>query len=407
VSEWRLRLRGLLERNLTAAVLVLVVLAFVGGWVTYTTHVAPATTTEQRVVATWETRGQFDHGATVREENAVFPVGTHLRNRSVYFSRIAPVLNGTYAFDYRASQDGELAGDVTVALVVRGVDGDGGEESATVLWRTSRVLNERRVDSLAPGEAVRVPFAVNVSQVDARIDRISEDLGGSPGTVQTQIRATVALEGRVNGEPVERTTTHVLDVQPENTQYSVSGATPTTDEHRTMAAVTVDRTYGPVRRVGGPLLLVVALVGEAAIAVALREDRLALTDAERDWLAYRDDRSEFDEWITSFDLPAATFDLPRAQAASLADLVDFAIDVDSGVVEVDDGRFVVVHDGVRYEYRAPPDPAEDAAGSEESLETERDRTADEQPADGGLPDELGAEDDGEGTPDSDVERSDG
>jgi hypothetical protein len=374
MSEWQLRLRGLLERNLAVVVLALVVLAAVGGWVTYTTHVAPDTTTEQRVVATWETRGQFDHGATVREENAVFPVGSRLQNRSVYFTRVAPVLNGTYAFDYRASQGGELSGNVTVSLVVRGVETEG--DSATVLWQTSRLLEERRVESLAPGESVTVPFAVNVSRVAARTDRIAEGLGGSPGTVQTRVRASVGFAGRVNGDPVERTATHALSLQPEGARYRVADAGPTTEEYESTATVTVDRTYGPLRRFGGPLLLVGALVAEVALAVWTRNNRLALSDAEREWLAYRDDRAEFDEWITSFELPAATFELPSARAASLGDLVDFAIDVDSGVVEVDEGAFVVVHDGVRYEYRAPENPTDAAAGGEDPLGRDRDRLGD-------------------------------
>ncbi len=360
MSEWKLRARGALARNLTVVVVALVVLALVGGWLTYTTYAAPETTTEQRVVSTWETTGAFDHGATVREENDVFAVGSRLENRSVYFTRIAPVLEGAYAFSYRASQQGDLSTTVNLSLVVRGVEGGGGTgdqaDARSVLWETRRPLNERSVESAPPGETVRVPFSVDVSEVANATDRISEDLGGAPGTVQTRVEATVTLRGQVNGRQVERTMTHALPVTPENGRYVVEYAGPTTDEYESTAPVTIERSYGPVRRYGAPLLLVAALAGEAAVALAQSRNWLELSPAEREWLAYRDDRAEFDEWITAFDLPAETFDRPRATAESLGDLVDFAIDVDSGVVEVDEGHFVVLHDGTRYEYRAPRTP---------------------------------------------------
>jgi hypothetical protein len=372
MSEWKLRVRGALARNLTVVVVALVILALLGGWLTYTTYAAPDTTTEQRVVSTWETSGAFDHGATVVAENDVFPVGSRLENRSVYFTRIAPVLEGSYAFSYRASQQGDLSTTVNLSLAVRGVEGEGAGDQAdaqSVLWETKRPLNERSVESVGPGETVRVPFSVDVSEVANATDRITEDLGGTPGTVQTRVEATVGLRGQVNGRPVERTVTYALPVTPENGRYVVEYAGPTTDEYESTRPVTAERSYGPLRRYGAPLLLVAALAGETAVALAQSRNWLELSPAEREWLAYRDDRGEFDEWITAFDLPDEAFDRPRAAADSLGDLVDFAIDVDSGVVEVEEGHFVVLYDGTRYEYRAPspPESVSESAGEADLL----------------------------------------
>jgi len=96
--------------------------------------------------------------------------------------------------------------------------------------------------------------------------------------------------------------------------------------------VTVERSYGPLRSVGGPFLLVIGLLGSGGLAYARREHELALTPAERDYLSYSDDRSEFAEWITTFRLPASVHERSEAEAESLRDLVDFAIDNDIGVI---------------------------------------------------------------------------
>jgi hypothetical protein len=64
-----------------------------------------------------------------------------------------------------------------------------------------------------------------------------------------------------------------------------------------------------------------------------RRDALELTAAERDYHAFRDDRAEFDEWVVRARLPESVLDRERADAETLADLVDYAIDADVGVVE--------------------------------------------------------------------------
>jgi hypothetical protein len=71
-------------------------------------------------------------------------------------------------------------------------------------------------------------------------------------------------------------------------------------------------------------------------------------------LAYEDEREDFDEWISTIRLPDEVFDLPRAEAASLSALVDFAIDTDNSVIEdPDDSAYYVIHDGYLYTYQPP------------------------------------------------------
>jgi hypothetical protein len=304
----------------------------------------------------------------VTEENPLFPVGDQLRNRTVYFTGVSPELNGSYTFGYRASGGGELATSIDVALVTRSVvDGEGGQD---VLWETTRTLRESGSATIAPGTTAQVQFGFNVSDVAAERDRIEEELGATAGTTETFVRATVDVEGTVNGRAVDTQQVHTLPLTLEGRTYRVGPAEAGTNRFETTRQVTTPRTYGPLRSVGAPTLALVSVVCLAGLVVARSRYRFELTDAEREWLSYQEERDEFDEWITSFALPPEAFDRPQAEASSLADLVDLAIDTGNGVIESPDGTEYSVLDGeFRYVYTAPrpasvePDSGVEGAGA--------------------------------------------
>lgn len=352
VDERRLRLRAFLAAHSGEVALALVVAALVGGWLAGTAYVAPGTTTEERVTGSWERTSTFTHAATVTGSPGPFEPGQRLSNRSVYFSRASPVLDVTYRTGYAASDGGALDATVRLRLVRRAVADDG-----RTLWRTSRVLARQNATDLPPDGRVAVPASVNVSAVADRMDELVAALGASPGETEVVLRADVRLAGRVNGRAVTRSFDHEVGLAVAGETYRVTGQPRSSATHEATTTVATERSYGPPRRVGGPLLLGVGLVGLVGLAVARVRGELELTAAERDWLAYRDDRSTFDEWIHAVELPPEARELPRARATSLADLVDLAIDVDATVLAAPDGRtYHVVHDGYLYAYVAPPVP---------------------------------------------------
>lgn len=366
-----LRARALLDEQFAVVVAILVVLALAGGWLTYTTYATPETTTEERTVSSWRTAGSFDHSATVTERNPVYPVGTTLTNRSIYFTEVTPRLDGIYTFTYDASDRGELNGTVSLEAVLRSVEGN--QDQSTVVWRTSDPLTTVSADSLRSGETVRAPFSIDVNGSLNRSEVITDELDDPPGQPELLVRATVDVRGTVNGQPVNRTTVHTLPVELGQGAYRPASPGSTTDRQTTTRSVTVQESYGPVRTVGASVLLVGPLGVLVGLAAARYRDRIALSAAERRVLAYEDERADFDEWISTIRLPDDAFDRPRAEAASIGALVDFAIDTDNGVIEdPDDGAYYVVHDGYLYTYQPPalrdePQPSA-PAGTRDGLE---------------------------------------
>lgn len=355
MSHWPLRVRAFLDENYATVVAALVVLALFGGWLTYGAYASPGTHTEERTASSWQTTGQFDHGATVTEENPVFPVGTRLSNRTTYFRSVAPVLNGTFRTGYADAESADLSATVNVTLVLRSVDSEDG--SKTEYWRTTRQLGRQRVDSLAPGQSVRVPFSVDVNALGNRTQEIRNQLGGQPGQVTASVRATVRYAGTVEDRSVDRTVEYRLPLAIDGGTYRVEDPGAVRERHEETRTVTVTDDVDPISGFGGPFLLSSSLAAALAVVAARRRNRLGLTPEEREWLDFREDRSDFDEWIVRMRLPDEALDLPRAEAETLADLVDFAIDTDNAVVEhPDTGTFAVVHDEYRYIYVPPSNP---------------------------------------------------
>lgn len=352
------RLRAALGRAFTTIFVVLLVLALVGGWVTYAVHVEPGTTTEERVASTWQTAGWFNHSSVVSESNSVYPVGTELRERPVYLSRINPFLNGTYTFAYEASEGGNLSGTVDIRMIEVSVQES--RRNETVVWRTSRVVRTASVDGIAPGEPVSIPFTLNMNSTMTEVAAIEDDLGDPPGEPRVLLRATVHLEGTVNDARVVRTDQYTLPVVIGAGIYRPQSPGAMVERYEARRAVVVQRTYGPVQRIGGPILLVTAVLAMVGLVVARTRGRLDLSATERERLRFDAERAKFDEWISTIDLPDVAFDLPQAEAASLEALVDFAIDTDTRVVEHPaSGGFCVRHDGYLYTYHPPA--AEDGA----------------------------------------------
>jgi hypothetical protein len=373
------RFRALLDAQFPIVVAVLVVLVVGSGGLTYVTYASPPVTTEERPDSSWETTGAFEHSATVTEDTAAYPAGTTLENRSVYFTEVTPWLNGTYAFEYEASDGGELNMTVRVQLILRGVEQT--RENTTVVWETSEPLETSRDGALSPRGAIEVPFAINMNETANRTDRIEEQLGDPPGQAEVEIRGVVEMVGRVNGREVEASREHALPISLEEGVYRLDDPGELTDRSEATRTVTVERSPGPLRSVGSPALLAMSLVALGGLVVARSRGELTLTPTERELLAYEDDRTDLDEWISTMQLPKEAFDRPRAAATSLSALVDFAIDTNNSVIEdPNEEAYYVLHDGYLYTYRP-------AAPGDERPETEGVDADGTEPGEGGAPSE--------------------
>lgn len=228
-----------------------------------------------------------------------------------------------------------------------------GEE--TVYWSNRIALDTVEAESVAHGESVRLGFSLNASRVAERRSSIQQGLGDTQGEVSTFVAVDVTVAGTANGEPANLSFTHRLPISVGGGTYSVGPEEAGTEPVTTTRTVTTPREYGPFWSFGGPLLLLLGVGGLAALVVGRRRDAFGLSAAERDLLAFREERAEFDEWVVRARLSTDEFgDRARADAESLEDVVDFAIDAGTGVVEdPDSGLFYAIAEELAVVYEPP------------------------------------------------------
>lgn len=347
----RLQLRALLANWYELAVLACLLLAAVGGAAAHTAHVDPGTETVERTTAGWTTAGEYDHAATVTRPNPLFEEGVVLSNRNTYFTRLTPVLNGSYRFAYDAP-DGDVTVSLRSTLVIESVDGDG-----ETYWQRSRPLDSFEREDVPPGRTIRLPFSVNVSAITDEVDEIESAVGGSPGEVEIRIRTTATYDGVVDGEDVRRSRTDSLVITPSAATYSVETGENSGGQREAGVATTetVTREYGPTRSLGGPLALLFGLA-LSTVLLTLDPETLRLTPTERERLSFFADRAEYEAWLSGLEPAESTLATPPAEAESLADLVEYAIDADRGVVAepgTEPPRYHVDDGDSHYVYEAP------------------------------------------------------
>jgi hypothetical protein len=357
-----LRGRAILDRNWGVALAVCVLAALAGGWVAYDAHASESTVEETRTVEEGQVAVDWEHSARVTnvDNSTAFSPDERVENRSVYLARVMPVLDLAVTFDYGTDTDAPVRLSVDRRLVVRNVDSrstDRGEP--TVYWQRTEPLGSS-TRTLQPAETDRGTFEVNVTETFRAARNESERLG-APG--QDEVRVVVDVTAS-RGDGPNRTRTFVLPIVGEAQTYAVQDEDGAIRFNGTRT-VSVEATPGPLRAYGGPTLAVTGLVGGALLVAGRRLEAFAVSDADRERLAYRNHREEYADWITAGRLPSQAFDHPRVDVESLAGLVDVAIDTDERVIH-DVGResFHVVGDDLRYVYEPPAAVRGDAAGGD-------------------------------------------
>ena len=347
-----LRVRRFLSDWFPLVVAGLLLLTLLAGAGTYGAYASTEYETEEVVTASLNESTAFEHSAVVVNDTAIWSEGETVTDRPLYYMRPMPTLDVGYGYSYDASgvEGGAVTARTEAQLVVRARNDDG-----ETLWRDSRPLASETSRELGPGETHRATFPVNVTRVAQRIGEIESSLGTQVGSVQVLIRARTSVEGNVGTHSVDENHTSELPLVVRPPTYRVSDA-------RTVAAGTpleTETRREPVQppllsRVGAPLGLLVGLVALAGVAYASRRDLIELSETERQRCELARRRDQFDDWITSGEIPGIDQYQTVVKVSSLSGLVDLAIDTNNRVIE-DDNAFYVLRgrEDVAYVY-APP-----------------------------------------------------
>ena len=337
-------LKYFLDRRYVYVVAVLLLVAGSGAYVAYTAHATTETVTEERVTATWTTSSEFEHNATVQRDSVVFEEGETLEGRAVYFSSLSPELEGAYTFRQGGSDPGPATASLNLSLVLRSVGGEGVE-----YWRVTDTLATVEDPSLEAGEPLTAGFSVNVTETVLRIEEIERDLGASPGETQILVTAETDVEGEVGDEEFNETRTESLRVELGSGTYSVGVNVGGQNTERATETFETTVEPSPLSAYGSVVLAFVSSVGLIGVLVGRRLGAFELPPETIERLEFESQRDGLDEWISRGSMSGEKAETVM-RLESLEGLVDVAIDSNRRVTELDDGRYVVIVDGVRYVY---------------------------------------------------------
>jgi hypothetical protein len=351
-----LRVRQALGNNLIFVLLVCLVAALLGGYLTYTTHVEPGVETEQFQESSWSSTAEFTHSAPVTGNTSVFSDGAVLRDRSTYFVDVMPVVNGSFEHTYRATEGGTLDIDSEQTVVLRSV----GERDGTELeyWQMEEPVATGGASDVEPGETETFSFSLDVAGQMAAADDIEQELGGTPGSVELLVVSEFVISGVLNGESITDEYTYETRVSVEGNIYQFEETGSYEESGQQLAEREVEATYGPLRSTAGPVLAALGVLGGVAVVAGRHRGTLSVSQTEREWLAYRAMYRKYEEWISTGHVADTALPPSRVTLDSLDGLVDVAIDSNRRVIH-DRGRscHIVVVDETCYTYDPPASPS--------------------------------------------------
>jgi len=354
MNRRELKTKLLVDKYLIPLVVLLLILAAAGAYVTYIAYIEPGTEIEEFEESSWSSSAEYTHEAEVLQPTTVFAQGDVLQNRQSYFEAISPILNSSLDYEYSATAGGNLDVEVEHTLVKRSTDGDGFE-----YWRLDEPLASDSENAVGPGESVQAPYTMNVSEVREEIDRIDDELGGTPGDTQMLIESQVFVSGERNDQEIQESYTYEKEIEADGSVYSVESEGPFTESGETTGQREVEATYGPLETIGAPALLALSLLGAIALAVGRWKELFDVSEREQAWLAHASVHEEFEEWISTGAVPDEAIPGSRVSVETLEGLVDIAIDSNRRVVQdVSRGKYLVLLESVAYTYDIPREARE-------------------------------------------------
>jgi len=373
----RLKLRAALDSYGFVILLAFALLAVAGAGLTYQVHGQTTTEPVEEVQSSWTQGVEYSHSATVTEPNPLFPVGSEFTDAGTYLTRVSPEPTVAVGTRYRADSASDVSVTAESELVIRSVTqpGETGQPEAAPreFWRDERQLDGATAGNVAPDEAVEQEFTLNVSEIEERIEEIEASVGTTPGEIDVRIVTAVEIEGTIEGETEQYARTVDAPIGIDGDTYSFVDPDDATDRIERTETVVVEREFGPLRSLGGPIVLLIGLLGASAFGYGRYTGRFVVTDREREYLSYLNDREEYGEWIKPVELPEEAMEKPAGRADSLGDLARLAIDADIPLFR-DPGveRYHVVTDEYRYTFDPPevPERGGDGEDTGEVSETE-------------------------------------
>ncbi|QZA88489.1 DUF5305 domain-containing protein [Salinarchaeum sp. IM2453] len=366
---WKLRMKSVIDQWFLPIVVICLLLVAAGGFLVYTGVADPGESEEQEVVASAQYDSSFDYSVVVDEDveiegETVFRAGERQPSgQSFYLRDVGTTVEGSLDINTDANEfeNFSLAQDPEVVVSLEGTS-DGQQ-----IWDVKSEIEDHTTE--VGDDEASIEFEFDVTDIEDRISDAEGAVGGAVD-VEAEVLVSTTVAGSLDGEERFVEETGSIDVDIGTTTFELDadhevspepGVTANPGQIQIVELTTTTESPSYIQGMLGVLLIVGGLGGIGIAGISFRTMDLPPSKEEQSWLEYQSDRDEFDEWITQIELSETDREHPTAEAETLADLVDFAIDTNNSVMyDPADETYSVVHDETRYVF-TPPEPPEDPA----------------------------------------------
>lgn len=325
--------------------LVALVIAFsVVSVYTYQELNTPNYLTERKSLELYTLKGWYDHTATVEKENPLWPRGTELQNQPLYFSAIAPSLDGKFHFQINSPS----SIDVLVNYQLKRVLSSSKEE--TVYWSKEETISTG-TKKLGRERELQIPFVLNITEIKKEIAEIKDGLDFYGGNIALKVIALVDYQGEIGGQKINQEKEFLLLINPHSSYYEVSGKPfeQIVKEEVVQRVAVSHSNLEKATLITLPGILFLAIIGLAVTKLKYRP----LTKEEIERLNKEKEYQKFREQISLGECPPELEKEKRViKLKSLKDLVEIAIDMDKRVIcDRERDRCFVVDGDILYLYQ--------------------------------------------------------
>jgi len=349
LNIWLIKLKKTaLDRFSVIFAILTVLLIFSLIW-TYMAYSEPVYRNEQVIVSSYTHSGNYGYAAPVTLKNPLYPTGTRLgMGEPAYFLAVSPTMDASFIYSLTATDSADLTVESKTLIIATSRGSVDGEKK--IFWQKKYPLGNTASVRMQNGETLTHSFTLDIPEIQSMVKYVQDGLKYSQDTT-IEVVTYVSYQGTINGKAASGVEQYPIPLTISSSYYQLPEKvdhTENTDAYETRRIL----VKPSLSTMAAPLLSSLFSIG-LVIALGIcriRCDKLGPSRIRE--LEIEHERAQFAEWISSGTLPGDTGSFPEVDIASLKDLNDVAVDINSRVIhDADAGVYFIIHSGVLYSFR--------------------------------------------------------
>lgn len=290
----------------------------------------------------------YNYTALVTESNPIYPVGAELEGQPAYFFSVSPTFYMTFSFEVSSSSPVNLSVESETMIVAAANGSTNGKQN--VFWQKKFPLQQGEFVGMKSGDALIYDFSLDVPETQAMVKDVQDQLKYSEGT-SIEIISYVSYEGEIKGENVNNTVEFSVPLTISSSYYQLPEKLEFTKDIDTYKTYKTKKAPS-LSSIKVPLVIFIFSLILLGVLIPFRKKEKVDPAYIEKLKKERKIESSFKDLISKGTFPEDTKSLLKVEIASLKELTDAALDMNTRVIrDYKTGTDFIIHDGVLYIYQ--------------------------------------------------------